>query len=556
MTVNVRWYGFGFSFLVLAWLLPNHYAPWQSAYQEFLGAIFLWVMCSLVLYTQVKVSPVILAFLLLVPIPLFQYWMGVVYFFGDALVSSLYLLGWVAALSAGYNFFKYPQHQAFIGVFASAFILGSIFSFWVAVRQWLMLSGSIWVADLPSGGRPFANMGQPNNLATLLCMGASGVVYFYEKRKINNLSAGVLIVIFLFGVALTGSRTPWVAAPAVFFFWYWKSYSFKFRLSPLVLFFWLTVYFAFVVIFPYLTERLLISDGDFSYRVSSFERWDIWRQLLHAVWIGPAWGYGWNQVSVAQVSVASFYPVLLMVEHSHNIVIDILLWNGPIIGGIIILVLGGWIIFIGLFVRGIEGVYCLVSSGFLIVHGMLEYPMDYSFFLFPLGLLLGAASSCCGCKHEVMVSRGVIVFLIISTFGLMCWLWKEYRVIDEDYRLMRFEIAQIGSLKSLDKSPNVVLLTQLREFIRFARTPATVGMSNDELGWMQKVAHRYPYQPSLYRYTLALALNGEFNKAADQLLMLRGFYGADAYEDAVISLRKLEVSYPQLHLLTGRLQVH
>ncbi|MCY1549845.1 hypothetical protein D9M68_860470 [compost metagenome] len=114
---------------------------------------------------------------------------------------------------------------------------------------------------------------------------------------------------------------------------------------------------------------------------------------------------------------------------------------------------------------------------------------------------------------------------------------------------MRFENARIGTLKAEQRAPGVVVLSQVREFIRFARTPATEYMNSEELEWMRKIAQRNPYPWSLFRYALALGLNGQFDAAREQLLILRNLHGDKHYADGIQALRVLEERYPQLEYL-------
>src|SRR5690606_31370645 len=91
-----------------------------------------------------------------------------------------------------------------------AFLIASIISVWLQLRQWLLLDGSIWVADLPPNGRPFANIAQPNLLSTLLIIGLLSILYLYENKRIQNFTAGLSTLFLLFGIALTFSRTAWL----------------------------------------------------------------------------------------------------------------------------------------------------------------------------------------------------------------------------------------------------------------------------------------------------------------------------------------------------------
>ena len=141
------------------------------------------------------------------------------------------------------------------------------------------------------------------------------------------------------------------------------------------------------------------------------------------------------------------------------------------------------------------------------------------------------------------------IIVVIGCFG-WAFVWYEYSVIDEDYRLMRFESARIGNVRAEQVAPDIFLLTQLREYIRFVRTPVAEGMTVDDLDWMRKVAYRYPYIPSLFRYSLALGLNGDVAGAQEHLYVLKSLYGSDAFDEAKRAMLSLSVRYPELAKLS------
>jgi len=493
-------------------------------------------------------------FLFLSLVPMLQKFLGVIYFFGDAWVSSLYVLGFAFIFFAGYTFSLDEEALPVLArLLAGAFVFAAMLSLWIALRQWLLLSGSIWFSDLPFGARPFANLAQPNNFATALCMGLSGVLYLYEKKIIGRLASSCFVVCLVFGVALTQSRTPWVSALVLVIFWGWKSRLYNLRLSLRVLLIWIGFYVLCIFLLPELNRLLLLPGGGLAERAQSLERLSLWGQFLQAILQGPPLGYGWNQVSVAQVSVSLDHPVPLMTEHSHNILLDVLLWNGLWPGFIIILVASVWLFRIAWYAKSIEGIFALLAAGFVFVHGMLEFPLEYAFFLLPVGLLLGVASGDHRSSREFNFPRWLLSGILLSCVFLFCWVWREYRVVEEDYRLMRFEVSHIGFLKAERLAPDVVWLSQLREFIRFARTEAREGMTQEELDWMRKAAHRYPYAPSLFRYALSLALNGEVQEAFVQMEVLRALYPGRRYSESVEVLKALERDHPQLSTLIYRL---
>jgi len=297
---------------------------------------------------------------------------------------------------------------------------------------------------------------------------------------------------------------------------------------------------------------MMLSGSDPLQRIKSVERWDLYKQFYYAVIYGPLWGYGWNQVSVAQVAITPSYPVALMTEYTHNIILDLLIWNGPILGSIIIVATALWLGRLAWTARSSESLFALLAAGFVFTHSMLEYPHAYAYFLLPLGLLLGIAQAEDRPTKPFIIPRQLLVSVALAAGGLGGWIWSEYRVIEEDFRLMRFETANIGNLKAEQTAPDVTLLTQLREFTRFTRTEASEVMSEEELEWMRKVAHRYPYLPSLFRYSYALALNYRTDESFDQLLVIRGLYGEDSFQDVVRLFSQNQEIHPQLALLTQK----
>lgn len=534
---------------VLAWLLPNHYPPWTSAYQEFTAFFAGLVLVLVVLLSRrIKMTPALLGFCLLASVPWLQYAAGLILSPGDAWIVSLFLLGFAAMLMVGYNLALQPGgRQYFAQLLAAMLIVGAVLSLWVALRQWLQFpSGAFWVIDMRPGGRPFANLGQPNSLATLLCLGLAGTLYLFERQLIGRFAASLLAAVLVFGVALTQSRTPWVAAIAVLAFWSWKAREVGLRFSVAALLGWIGCYVLILLALPGITDSLLLVTSDPLSRAGSFQRLDMWGQLWYAVRQGPIWGYGWGQVSVAQVSVAAAYPApRLSTLYSHNVLLDMLLWNGPLLGGAIILGVAVWLWRIGWSARSLESLFALVAAGFVLVHAMLEYPLAYAFFFLPLGLLLGLAAAEQPHSREFHMPRWLLGVCWFLAVGLFAWFWKEYRVIEEYYRVSRMQEARILGAR-VGSVPEVVLLSEPREYIRFVHTPPVEGMSDLQLEWMRNVAYRRPGAFSLFRYALALGINDRPAEAYKQLEILRAQYGERTYTHALEELQRQEGKYPQL----------
>ncbi len=534
----------GFCILMLSWLLPNHVPPMVAGYQDFL-AFFSILMLVVGSRWSVRQDYRLSILFFIGFIPVLQWFFGKIFFWGDACLAAAYLFFFWLALVVFSGLEEVRCRERFISMLFVFLVFASVVSVWIALRQWLMLSGGLWEAELPLNGRPFANIGQPNNLATLLSMGFVGVLYFYERGRLGCLTFAVLLFWLLLGIALTQSRTPWVVLPMMLLFWSIKQRN-GFRLTRFSFAAIVGGYFCLAVLLPMLSKSLLLSTTNITDRFGSLERLNLWWQMLHAVFEGPAWGYGWNQVSVAQVDISLAYPVPLMTEHSHNVLLDLLLWNGPVIGGVIVLFLGSWLVSILWRSRSIESVCALMAASSVLMHGMLEFPLEYAYLLLPTGLLLGLAISEDSAAKVIKVPVSFQYGAVCVLAALLLWSFVEYRAVEEDFRKMRFETAGIGHVDSSQVTPRVMVFTQLTEFIRFARTPAAEGMNEAEIEWMRKVAHRYPYPPSLFRYSIALALNGHIAEAREQLSILRVLHGEEHYTEALQSLEQMGRRYVQL----------
>lgn len=546
------------SVLIFCWILPNHYSPWVAAYQEFAAFASGFLLIGALLFArpalQIKSPRFILFLIALCCIPVLHYFTGIIYFSGDALISSLYLLGFATMLLAGYNLAPINTlRPALINWLAGALTIAALISVWLALYQWTLQPSSFWIADLPPNARPFANLAQPNQLATLLSMGLAAVLFFYEKHALHRISSSLLALLLLFGIALTQSRTPWLMAIFFVVLWLWKLNAAARRLPRSWAVAWVLIFISFIVMLPYLAEFLLLSDvTPATERAKASSRWPMYTQFVHAILDGPLWGYGWQQGSAAQLAVTPFYAKLEYTEYTHNILLDLLVWNGPILGSIIIIAVAYYLLRLAFLARSTENIFVVMAVGFFLLHSMLEYPHAYAYFLLPVGLLIGILQADFPCKTWRIPRWCVLIFLIVSV-GLYAVIWQEYRVIEEDYRLMRFEKNRVGTLKAEQPAPDVILLTQLQALTKHSRLPATANMSAEELYDLSRFAQRFTHPAALFKYAQALALNGQPDAAYQQLMLIKNLHGTKVLLSAIYELEQLTEQHPETAPLLERL---
>ncbi|NMM14008.1 MAG: hypothetical protein HHJ17_10800 [Rhodoferax sp.] len=504
--------------LAVAWLLPNHYRPWSSFHMDAWMAVVLSLASAAVIVRST--GPVVwhgitLLAAVLVVIPGLQFGFGLVMLSGTAWISAAYLIGFLLALLTGARWELASPGQLADGLFL-AIGVAALLSVGLQLHQWLALDLlDIWAMG---GGysRPFANFGQPNHLGTFLLWGLLAGAWGLVRQRIGVWTALFMAVYLLFGLALTHSRTAWVAVVIlVGVSWVWRRLWSDQRLPWLVT--GLGLYFAACVVsIGWLSQvlRLTLSTdvGDIS-RISGELRPVAWSMFMDAVLQRPWFGYGWNQVGLAQFAAAVGHPSLHEVfMHSHNLFLDLLLWCGIPVGLLVSIYLVRWL---WLRFRALRYAEDAVLLLFLLVvgnHAMLELPLHYAYFLLPVGLVLGALNVRLDARPILVVGRWSVFAVWLASVTLLALIIRDYSRVETSYQALRFERANIKT-DIRGGPPEVLLLNQLREFIRLARYEPASGMSVDDLDWMQKVASSYPSSGGVLKLAEALAMNQRGDEA-------------------------------------------
>jgi len=276
-----------------------------------------------------------------------------------------------------------------------------------------------------------------------------------------------------------------------------------------------------------------------------------WWSMLDAILQEPIWGYGWLQVAAAQVHVALEHPNIgAIFEYSHNIVLDLLLWNGIPIGAVIVSVLAYWLFSMLKFCTSPRSTWMLLVVLGILTHAMLEHPIAYAYFLVPLGLAMGGTEGFSSNSLKFFRWPSCAVFFFAASFAVLsASLVTEYFDTEERFRTLRFEIARIGERSIEPPISGVHLLTQLDAFLDFFRNEAHRGMSIDQLEIMRKVAERYPFSTVLLRYSLASGLNGQPDDARDALEKVCAIHVAKRCVEVRENWIVLQDRYPELQLI-------
>lgn len=531
---------------------------WMVFYNEFAAALALIVLTLGVLFRgDSRVGLPIMLVGVLALVPLAQWSAGKMLFAGDAYMASIYIGAFALAITVGLNYGR-GDREAFSRFLAITLLAGALISLAIGFLQWIGIEGGIWMMPYDSfssatGARPFANLGQPNQFANLLAFGIVSLIYLWQTGSIERRVALIVGVALIFGLVMAASKATWLVICGCVVLWWVARRNGVTRLPAKVLVTGVVLYVGLTLSWSWINEALGYIAIPLGVRQQSAgSRLFMWQQLLDASSLRPLAGWGWNEVSVAQYQVVPNYltHVTEFTEHSHNLFIDLIIWNGWPIGAFLGLLVIAWC-GIRLFkMRDGGDWFALAIVAVGLCHALVEFPLDYMFFLVPLGLAIGLAESR-SVAYLVAVPRWVVGSLTCLAVVLTGWIWHDYRVIEEDFRLVRFELSNIKTQPRAEREPSK-LLTHLESAIQVLSWPLNDVKSLDQLDLFAKVAQRYPNFGILYRHAIVLGLNGRESEAELEMLRLKLYAGPKTYARYHEALAAYAAERPELRGLLER----
>lgn len=534
------WLSLWVPLLALAWVIPNHYYPWATFHTDAWVAVMMACGSAAVLLStcrQVVWHGLPTLFTLLALVPFVQLAAGMLPFSGQAWVATAYVLGLVLALLAGARWEMLTPGRAVDGLFL-AIVVAAIVSVGLQLRQWLELDITgdmyqVWFTEF-SPGRPSANLGQPNQLATLLLWAIMGCGWAVLRKKAKPASAIFTTSYLLFGLALTQSRIAFIAmAVTVLAVWYWRklwsSKCVQWCVTGLFLYFVVCTY-SLQYLSDLLHLNLQIREMSMGGQSSQL-RLKAYSLFLDAVWQRPWFGYGWYQLATAQLSVAANHPSLTaFFTHSHNLFLDLMLWCGVPVGGFVTCCLLHWLWRCARQVANGEDVVLLLFILAVGLHAMVELPLHHAYFLLPTGIVVGALNQ----RHKNPVilrsSRWLAFALWFFVSALLGVIIRDYLHVDSSFRNFRLEGARIGKLPP-GSPPDVLLLDDFREFIRNARADVVRGSDEQELELRRKVTYSFPTPANMFNFAKVLAFRHEYAEATDWVSKMQKVQPVEYFSD-------------------------
>ncbi len=544
-----------------AWLIPNHYPPWVGFHNEAAMFAALMLFCGVAVFGSIAVKlprATVAIFSMLIALIWLQWASGLIFFSGDALVSSIYLLAicwawWLGARTALVS----GEFERVLNLAAALMVIAACTSSFMAILQWLNLEQDIALFVAEHGtNRPYANLAQPNLLATLLVMAQVFAYILYVHRRLKTWHLFSISCLLSVGVIATESRAGLLSAFFVGGFLIlgtrpaWRIGGFR------VVAIWWAMLAVLWSIWRTLTEFLALQPPREGALSLDHARITIWKQVVAGLCQAPWFGYGWRQTGVAQTIGAEFVPGDIPTDYAHNAALDVLAWLGlPL--GILLLTLGAW--WLLRTVRDLkDATECLLFSATIpfLVHSMVEFPFAYAYFLIPIAWIYGILNAR-QMPQRFRVFQGVPwperlpMIAGIFGFGVLCGsATLEYLDAEEDFRVMRFEMRNVGSRAVDYHAPSLFLLTQLDDLLKMGRLSPARNMSKTEIERLRKANLSRHWGALNMKYIVALGINGQPAEASKQLRNIKALYGDKLYRSAVDEFRAIrDEKYPELALV-------
>lgn len=520
-------------FYLVANLLFVHIHPFRTYYQEALVVLAV-LACYLGFCFSKRIefhipTIVVIPFILIL-IALLQTVLGIgshqhlfypLFYFVLTALSMIVGANWTAQLQGA---------ERICFMFALVQLIAAVLS---VLIQCVQITGVDWtpyvmyIAHSPDTPmRPFANVAQPNQLALLLCFGLASIWWLLQTKRLSGFFALAFSLFLLWGVALTQSRIAWIILP-VFALLAWFKVIGQHSIRRSVLLLLLIVYIGFVWFLPSIAEALGFSSASIAERVGGrSERSGLLQQAWFMIKQHPWLGVGWFGFGAEQVKIAADFPSTIYAEHSHNLILNLMVELGVPVALLIFSVLLYWF-YQTCIVRSAAknnqvafGMLSLIAVG---VHSMVEFPLWYAFVLLPIAVLMGMLHQLRWPAQTTVVTIPRAVPVAISVVGIvvLVLVTLDYQRVVNGFKAFRQADTIAVVPQEVIARPTVTLLPDYFDYFQLMKITPKEKMAAQEIAFVERMSLRFGYVHVLNKLAEVYVLNGQMAQAQRTLLTLQ-----------------------------------
>ncbi|MDD4977011.1 MAG: Wzy polymerase domain-containing protein [Gallionella sp.] len=498
-TFDQEWWAVLFGVLAMATLAGKDY--WKSA--QLPGVVLLPVTLIVVAVLQITVGKIIYAE------------QGMLYILYLLFAAQMMLLGAWLRRDLGMDTVTLCLAIALLFGAEVCAAIGVLQHF--AVHSWF---DSVIVRKIGPG--LYGNIAQPNHYANYISLGIASLGLLYQKRKLGMTSVILLALPLLFVMTLSGSRTSWLYLIAMLVLAAWMRYKDR-SLSPLLSY-------SIAIIVSYLMMHWLVQIAPHAGNVvdttslrtsdtSGYIRLQLWQESVQMFMRFPLLGAGFGQFAYQHLTLQPLFPashVTGLYNNAHNVVLQLAAETG--LAGLLplLVIMGGWAYGLRDAKRSASHWWCYALIAVITIHGLLEYPLWYVYFLSIIAFLLGLADETSFKLDMPRVGRVAMTAVILT--GAVVLAHLKYSYLQVKTALIMPVGAGAESAQLYWK--NLVAIRD-KSWLMLPLVDMYIGntMSVDERNLKQKLVfntntlHYIPSAEAVYRQAYMLAEAGELAEA-------------------------------------------
>jgi hypothetical protein len=249
--------------------------------------------------------------------------------------------------------------------------------------------------------------------------------------------------------------------------------------------------------------------------------------------------------SMAELAVAGHHlPLHYRFESAHNLVLDLMVWNGAPLGLLLSIGIAWWVVTRTTQCKTTSQAAALAGLIALLAHSMVELPLQYAYFLMPAGLLVGLVEAHTSEERKLSAIKIPAIFaapVLVTVSIVMAITFAEYRDWEESHQRLQFQQALKEPRQGYEPwVPEAVLLDGPRELMRLLLLPRGTRVDDRTLEKYRRVAERFATGEALLRYAELAAASGKPSEAERALSLACRFVfpaDCDALKKSVMSSR-------------------
>jgi O-antigen polymerase len=305
--------------LIAAWLFPFYNAASRDALQQMFALASFGLASMLFGVSAVSFAPlaglaVAVVWMAVAPS---SYWGGHI-----AGVAGLVLAG--VAMHVGANIYRKPAalHWLLVAIVVAAFCNAA-----EGLLQWFGLVPSLspWVIEPERRGIAYGAFRQPNLFSTFLCVGVVCALWLVQARRLTETMAWFLLVVLVFAVAASGSRSGGLELAAfALAAWVWRKQQSanvtRLMVGPVLLFAlatWVLPITAAWHGFDFVSGLSRVANA------GQDSRFVLWRNAVDLILERPWAGWGWLEMGYGHYVTVFGHRFNELLTHAHNLFLQV-----------------------------------------------------------------------------------------------------------------------------------------------------------------------------------------------------------------------------------------